>query len=48
MHIHNMNAINTPVSGVIEKSRLSFVNAKPSNVLPAIAAATGMAFRCQA
>ena len=47
MHIHNMNASNTLVSGVREKSRLSLVINMPRRVLPATAAATGKLFRCQ-
>src|SRR5664279_2046237 len=47
-HIQHINTISTPVSGVTEKSRLSLVSIKPSNVLPAMAAATGMVFKCHA
>ena len=47
MHIHNMNASNTLVSGVSEKSRLSLVINVPRRVLPATAAATGKLFSCQ-
>ena len=46
-HIQNMNASNTVVSGVREKSRLSFEINMPRRVLTATTAATGKLFRCQ-